>query len=234
MIPNVLASAGNLLSSLWPDSEPVRQHAVIQKLIAYIDQDDVTALTALLTDSDERARILAALPDADRSPLHYAAEHGKYKALEVCVDNLPFEVWNLRTRDTGRTPLMLAMENNHDAILPMLKCRLTAWLDSLEHLSVDEASDALIDMKIVYDCDFERQDALDTLWHMVVNARDHEGNTPMLLAMKNKHYECCKALLFRGADVDIRNDHDESARLLALDLPAGEGVRYLLYRAPTV
>ncbi|MVW70543.1 ankyrin repeat domain-containing protein [Bordetella sp. 15P40C-2] len=231
MIPNVLASAGNLLSSLWPDSEPLRQQAAIQKLLAYIVEDDVTALTALLTDSRERARIVAALPDADPSPLHYAAEHGKYKALEACVDNLPFEVWNLRTRDTGRTPLMLAMEKDHAAILPMLKCRLTAWLDSLEYLSADEASDALIDMKIAYDCDFDRQDALDTLWHRVVNARDHEGNTPMLLAMKNKHYECCRALLFRDADVDIRNDHNESARLLALDVP-DENVRCLLYNAP--
>lgn len=231
MIPNVLSSASQYLSGLWLDNDTLRRHAVIQKFSAYIDADDAGAIKDLLAEGQTRADLVAALQEAAYSPLHCAAEQRKDKALQVCIDTLPFGVWALRTRDSERTPLMLAMSQGHDTLVSLLKGRLIEWLDALDKLPLDQAQDGLDDLKIAFDCDFEKDDALVTVWQMLVNARDADGNTALLLALKSRQFTCCRELLFRHADVDIQNEDGQSARYLALDLPANEDIRSLLYRA---
>ncbi|QIL81961.1 hypothetical protein G7047_20050 [Diaphorobacter sp. HDW4A] len=48
-----------------------------------------------------------------------------------------------------------------------------------------------------------------------VNARDVDGNTPLLLATAGNHIEVARSLILHGADVNIQNAQQDSAYLLA-------------------
>lgn len=48
-----------------------------------------------------------------------------------------------------------------------------------------------------------------------VNARDAQGNTPLLLATAGNHIGVARSLVLHGADVNLQNDQRDSAYLLA-------------------
>lgn len=48
-----------------------------------------------------------------------------------------------------------------------------------------------------------------------VDARDDQGNTPLLLATEGNHIEVARSLILHGADVNIQNAQQDSAYLLA-------------------
>nr|WP_226858709.1 ankyrin repeat domain-containing protein [Diaphorobacter aerolatus] len=48
-----------------------------------------------------------------------------------------------------------------------------------------------------------------------VNARDEQGNTPLLLATAGNHIEVARSLILQGADVNLQNAQKDSAYLLA-------------------
>lgn len=61
-----------------------------------------------------------------------------------------------------------------------------------------------------------------------VNARDSTKLTPLMLAAEDGAHGSCAALVRLGADVDLRNDDDESAVELAFDHPASVRKKTLL------
>jgi ankyrin repeat protein len=234
MINHLLSSAANYWQGLLPEGAATAEHAHMRTLSAYVANDDAAGITAMLSTPEAIACTVRGLQQSGYSPLHQAAANRKDQALQAMLEHLPIDVWILRTEASGRTAFMLAMEHGNDALVFALKSRLMSCLNlgpQSSHAQVDV--DVLQRLEIAFDCELDPENALPIIWGLLVNARDQEGNTALLLALKNQHYLCCRDLLFRNADVDAENKQEESARRLALDLPATLDLRHLLWGAPS-
>ncbi|MVW78920.1 ankyrin repeat domain-containing protein [Bordetella sp. 02P26C-1] len=185
---------------------------LISRFANAVQSDDPVALKTLLRSSADAARIAAELEVAEYSPLHDAAARGMTDCLKVMFDYLPFRVWNFRTAETQKTPLMLAVENGHAAFIDELskqaKCRA---------FQMDLTYQAGKTAKADFGCEQASEPASLAVRNSIINARDHDGNTPILLAIQNKHFECARLLRKEGADLSVTNHYGDGVGSFATD-----------------
>jgi len=157
-------------------------------------------------------------PDNEEdTPLHYAARYGDADTVELLVSRCA----TIEARDKlGRTPLLLALTffdgnaaisisaylMNHGALLDAKdhKCR-----GAIYHAESREAVDYVIS-ELLLTSEVSRNDILD--------ARDTENNTALMLAAKRKSMTKLCYMIDIGADATVHNDAGQTALHLLMDL----------------
>jgi len=231
MFPNAFANVGNYLWSYLPgaNQEAPRSQVLMQKLVDCVADDNDEELASLLADEQDVALVTAELKQSAYSPWHRAAAQGRAAVMQVMLDKLPLEAWDFRTQESECTAFMLAAEHNHAEILFDFHRTLGKRYGELPAFSPSAADRAatMIKTRLGYRVNAEA-DAFRLQWGRIVNAKDRDGNTPLILAVKNDHLICGRVLRILGADVLIQNNQAESARSLAMGLPVTSPLRQVM------
>lgn len=109
-----------------------------------------------------------------------AASAGHAVVLDVLLDTFGLEYMYFKDAKTGRTPLLCAAANGHEACVARVLARL---------MDAEERDDG------------RRATA-------VVDAVDVDGNTAAMLAAKNDHAGCLNQLRGAGCDMEIARESD--------------------------
>lgn len=229
MVFTALISPYNFVASLYTGVDISRQQDLMRKLADYVDRDYAGGIKTLLSNQADIDLIAAGIKQSPHSPLHEAVERRMDRALQVLMEKLPAGVWHVRSEMTGRTPFMLAAANGHSQFIRDLHRRLISATSEREILPLDKRADALRALKAEFECELEEGDPFECIWWSVNNARDHDGNTAVLLAMKHQKYECCFTLLFWRANAETQNKAGESVKSLGVDLPKDSDLYWILY-----
>jgi hypothetical protein len=228
MIHNDPAPSVTYRTSASTASEVLRLQELKQTLAQYVSRDHADGIRWLLSDGENTDFIAEAIHESPFSSLHYAADRNKSAALMALIEKLPLTVWNMRTQDTGSTPLMLAAgRGNHEMALQLF-LRLHTFVSTHQRMPGDVGERELQALAQAYGCETHEASVDRAIWRRIVDARDGEGNTPLLLAIKHRHLACSNMLLELTADPEIPNHHGESARSLVLQQPIGSEMRLLL------
>lgn len=208
--------------------EVLRQQDLIQTLAQYVSRDHAGGVRWLLSDDANVGAITEGMRESPFSSLHYAAARNKQAALMAMIERLPLTVWNLRARESGQTPLMLAAEQGNHEMALQLFLRLHTHVSTCQRMPRDAGDRELHALAQAYGCHASDSHGDRGIWRRIVNARDHDGNTALLLAVKSRRLACSNMLLELTADPEIPNHRGESARSVVLKLPAGAEMRLLL------
>lgn len=139
------------------------------------------------------------------TPLHSASTYGNVDAVELLIDRGA----NLRSRTyDGRTALHCAAENGHTEAVEILitygcevnaSTRLTVpgLYRTAIHLAAQNGHERVIELLCQHGA--------------VIDAKDKNGDTPLILAAKENKIEAVEMLLILGADINIQNKNEESA-----------------------
>ena len=213
-------------------AEPVgQQQRVMYVLACYVARNDSIRVKDLFCSDNEIRLIADALGKTPYSLLHYAADSYKTDALSAMMEKLPFDVCDSRT-DNGRNVLMLAAKNGHvDIIFTYHRMARDKFINRYLDTDIMYFSSAEAEIKSRSGCVDPPTQSFREQWRNVVNATDHDGNTPLLLAIKNHHPECARLLLANQARVFQTNHAGESAVSIACDLPVGSTMRGILFEA---
>ncbi|MVW78918.1 hypothetical protein GOQ28_08265 [Bordetella sp. 02P26C-1] len=215
-------------ASVRTGREVLQQQELIRSLAQHVSHDNAEGIKELLCDDTNTSAIVEAIGESPFSSLHYAVARNKTAALTVLIDKLPLTVWNLKTLESGQTPLMLAAEQGNHEMALQLFLRLHTYVSERKRDLHHNGDTQLRALAKVYGCRGDETSVDQSVWQRIVNARDREGNTPLLLAVKNGHLACCNMFLALTADPEIRNQRGESARSLVLQQPVGSEMRLLL------
>jgi ankyrin repeat protein len=139
------------------------------------------------------------------TPLHLAASQGHSDVIQYLIE---------RQADIGaldqnnETPLFLAVRARRAASVRQLANSATKLKRNIQkqiplHVAARRGFFGIAEFLLETDCDEQ------------LMARDHEGNTPLHLALIAKRRETVTVLLDKGADIMARNDARESSYTLA-------------------
>jgi hypothetical protein len=192
-----------------------RLQTLIRAFAEAVELDDVVALKALTDTADQVEDIVAGLLQSDYSPLHRAAACNKEQCLRVMFDRLPFRVWHFRTTETQSTPLMLAAKNGHAPFIHELNRQF-----NMRAFGMDMTYQSGITAKADFGCEQASGPASLCVWRSIVDASDVDGNTPLLLAVKNHHAHCVRKLLDVGASPSATNHQGDGMLRLARQQPS--------------
>lgn len=195
------------------------QRTLMHHLAAHVHADDGPAIAALLENQPDCDAVVAGLRASLYSPLHQALAHGKVSALKTLLDRLPLGVWQMRTADTGRTPLMSAAENGHGVVAYDIMREVHARVNNAGRQSLFKRPGFIAALTQEFDCEHEAGCPKCNVWLKIVNATDAQGNTALVLAVQNNHVEGTAALLDLAADHEIKNNVGDSAASLVMELP---------------
>lgn len=233
MIKHSFEYATSFLAAILPElhNDRLRQETLLEDLTRYVSDNDSVKIRALLAPDHDLALVIAGLKTSTRSPLHDAAAHGHTYALQAMLERLPFDMWNLRKSTLERTPLMLAAENGHaDVIIEYRNAvrqrHLTESLPATPTV-IDYAAN-LIKAQLGYDTPPEN---VDGRWKSIVDAKDVNGDTPLILALNNRHLLCVRLLLMMQADLQNANVLGENGLTLLYEILGDHKVRDLLINA---
>ena len=121
--------------------------------------------------------------------LHLASRDGQLKVVEACLKN-PAEALYINTPDMlGQTPLTLARNNGHTAIVEELELHLSM---TPLHLACRDGA-----LEVAQSCLADPTQAAD------INKLDKLGRTPLILACDNGHHQIVALLVSAGAKKDV-------------------------------
>jgi len=229
MFKSLIETTRAYLLSEPPPANASEQHKqeLMRKLDSHVAANDATSVASLLDNSQDRGIIAQALKASPYSPLHHAAAQGKEKALKAMLEKLPLDIWNIRTHEKQRTPLMLAAENGRDLAIYEFRNGFNHHIHKHATLSPAARSTPVNDTPKRPGWPPNNQHASHQ-WQAIANARDSDGNTPLLLAVQNNHLCCCNALLtVRLGELGARNKLGQSALSIARQSPDSELYRIL-------
>ncbi|MVW70061.1 ankyrin repeat domain-containing protein [Bordetella sp. 15P40C-2] len=203
-----------------------------QLLDAYVKDDKVTDLRALLDHKSNVDAIVEDMKDRSYSPVHSAAKHGSLEVLSVLLAKLPVAVWHMRCNADGCTPFMLVAENGKQEFVAQFVMHLSDVVTACKDSQGEPArAQAKKDLMAAFGCAEETPDAemLNSVTNALMNAQDDWKNTAAHLAFKSGHFDYCWALCFWGANPDIENKQHETLRSLARELPHDSELYVLLH-----
>ena len=139
----------------------------------------------------------------NKSLLHHACKTGNMDAVQALLNNRNFKaVKHVETMYLGETPLMVAARNHHESIALEL---ISKFPDpTLLHKACRNGHFDLI-------CAFIHSGAN-------MNARDDDGNAPLVLALQNGRYEVALAML-NYCDTNIKDGYGRSPLHIACSSP---------------
>lgn len=211
-----------------PTDQPQRAMRVLG---CYVMRDDSTRIKDLLFNESDVTLITATLHASKHSPLHWAAARGKAEALSAMIEKLPFDVLDSCT-EIGRNILMLAAEYGHlEIIKNYFRTLREKYMNHYLDTKIMYFSPVEGEIKSRLSCADSPTESFREQWRKIVNAADYEGNTALLLAIKNDHPECARFLLAQQAGLFHLNQAGESGVSIACDLPIGSTMRKVLFGA---
>jgi hypothetical protein len=98
-----------------------------------------------------------------------------------------------------QTPWHVAAKHNRDGVLLSLGSRLEALLD--EATRCDDAAAVVRHLSSGH----------GNLRDMLLNGKDRQGRTPLILACERGHLQACQALLSLGADVGAQDKRERTS-----------------------
>jgi ankyrin repeat protein len=169
-----------------------------------------------------------------RRPLHLACGAGQLHTAHQLLSLMPVGTkLELNASDeVGNTPLHLAVEQGHIAVaslLLMIGSDVNAANNNLStplHLAAAKGNIALVAVLLAQNTKTEfsaedeevnvnKEDGTDKV---KVNAADSHGDTPLMLAARGGHKDCCLLLLTARASMEMKNERGESAECIAASL----------------
>jgi len=130
--------------------------------------------------------------------LHKACFHGYFKIAKQLIDDYKSDV-NI-VSDLEFSPYHIAVANQHPRIVDLLVERgaliTVPTIKFAEEVLLKAAKSGFLN---IFKHMMKNRGKID------IDVRDHEGNTPLLLAALHNNTKICRLLLVEGADVTIRN-----------------------------
>jgi|GEM_PF-3132607 len=207
--------------------DDIEMERVQAHLIVCVYARDAAGIRAIFAQHNAD-RLIGSLRKPRYFPVHEAAGSDNSAVLGALIDVLPADVLNVRD-DSGRTPLMCAAEQGQlNAIHKLLASKAAvgmtdnAGCSALMRAAASGATDAV---KILLGYEVYATNGDDQ--PMGINRQDHKGDTALMLAIRAGHYEVVRALVARGASIDIANADGEQALSLAASLGRCRVVRLL-------
>lgn len=197
-------------------------------LLQRLSANNAEGIRSLLATNRDVSIALAALHSSAYAALLNAAEQGKSDALYAVLEKLPADVLGIRRACDGRTLMMLAAQNGHARIVVNHHRVMREKSRALSLVSEHALFSYRPTIGKGYGNSTPLGDDFDSQWLDSVNAKDKDGNTPLLLAVKNCHYLCARILLMFRADVHLENLSGQSAFSVASGLCNQPEIRELV------
>lgn len=233
MRANAINVIPNFVPVFLPSPDLSLSSKLVKTLIHLIDQDCGDGIRLLLSEARHLDMMVNEIKKTDLQPLHQAVINGKNRALSALLAMLPLSIWLLPEPHMRRTPLMLAADNgNADFIENLWDTISNRLLDYEINFSALEGNYLRHSLMKEFDCVQEMKQPAEKIWLKLVDAKDREGNTPILLSVQNNHVQSTVLLVKLGADYTISNESGENARGLAFSLPADLRIQRLFVLKP--
>jgi len=233
MRPSTVGVALNFSPVQPPSQDFSLSSKLLQKLIEFIDQDCGAGVRLLLSDVRHLDMIVDEIKKNELKPLHLAVAQQKNQALSALLALLPLALWRLPESTMGFTPLLTAAQNGNGEFIEGLWDAIgNRLLENELSLSTLESDYALYSLMGEFNCVSDVGRPAEKIWKALVDVKDDQGNTPVLLAVKNNHVKATVLLVKLGADYTMTNSLGESARGLAFSLPANPRIQRLFEVKP--
>ncbi|XP_026785883.3 transient receptor potential cation channel, subfamily N, member 1 [Pangasianodon hypophthalmus] len=228
--------------------------AEIQKDIVHKDDEDVLIIRTLM---EYNADITAATRQMGETPIHYCARVGNVAVLQEMVNNVPSNCLQtaINKQDkTGRSPLMLAAERGHMAVVKLL-LQSNARVDVFDeegksalHLAAEQGREDIADILLSYKAFVNAKTKLGlTPLHLSAQTgsshlvqlliKTHQActdalslsrQTPLHLAAISGQLDVCNNLLNLGADITATDIHGQTPVHLAAENDHSDIVKFFL------
>ncbi|KAM3066169.1 hypothetical protein ACMFMF_010485 [Clarireedia jacksonii] len=166
-------------------------------------------------------------PNSIMTGLHLVLYFEIYEVMEVLVSsNRPYKK-NPDPKDwQGKTPLMIAVDEKHEAIVKLL----------LENGASVDAKDSRCQTSLIVAVR-NRHEAMVRLLlenRASIDAKDINGQTPLILAVNNEHKAIVRLLLENGASIDAKDVNGQTPLMLAVNNKYKAIVRLLLENGASI
>jgi ankyrin repeat protein len=221
-VVKLLLDNGANINSKNQQPEPTEDgtESLISSALILAAQNGYPEVVRLLLD---RGAAFTLETPEDYSPLHASVGQGHISVVEVILRDKSINL-NIANRQTGITPLKLAVLNDHQAIASLL-LEKGAEVDAISKLNMTPLVSAAR-------CPDEDQSLRFTrllLDHGAdITLRAIDGNTALHMAGLSGHVSVAKLLLDRGADVNSNGEFDGSPLYMAAYASKRDLVQFLL------
>jgi len=186
----------SLRDQQYEEKNTIRTPCLVEKLENYVLDGDIEAIRVLLDCQESAGILMGELRACNYAPLHHAALQGNFHAFKVMADRMPFEALFCKMQDAENTLFMFAVKHGRVDILETL--RQAVWEKSYAEVEPEEKSWLSMLLSIMVDITGHyRMVASKNFyqrWEWMLNAADHNDQTPLSVALKNKHEDCVRFL----------------------------------------
>jgi len=180
-----------------------------------VTMNDGAAIRDLLSNEQDASAVAGELATFFASPLIRAVRSEKFSALQAMFELLPIDTLQTCEPLTGFNVLMQAAERGRsDVIMNYHRTLRDRYLD--ENLNTSQTYLSHIASTLRERFGFgKKAESFESQWDNIVNAQDRNGDTALLLAIKNNHELCVRVLLALRANIYIKNHAGQSSVSLA-------------------
>lgn len=192
--------------------------------------NDGAAIRVLLSSDQDVSAVANQLTSFFASPVIRAVRDEKFSALQPMLELLPIDVLQGCEDETGFNVLMQAAEcGRADVIMNYHRTMRDRYVGEHSNIGQSYLSYAASALKNRLGLG-EKVESFDSYWQKIVNAQDKNGDTALLLAIKNKHELCVRVLLALRANIYIKNDAGESSLSMACGTDGSPAIKNIFLR----
>ncbi|APR98948.1 ankyrin repeat domain-containing protein [Wolbachia endosymbiont of Folsomia candida] len=182
----------------------------LHKAAKYGNKDVVNALlNEVKDDIEELNKFLFDTKGYGITPLHYAALNDHKEVIDILLDRMKNNPNSLKELVFGQADNKIDFNDQSSVVEPLLERTIEAFIKNKHPTILHEAvhGNKKEIIKLILDKIKETKEDID----QYINAKDTEGNTPLMCAAELGKVDATQVLLEYEADVDVKNNEGKTA-----------------------